>query len=76
MLLLLLIILLLLLQHVSKKAVEWGVSMEVMAQLRFDLPATFRFHKQRSVDIEVDLIRFAHNSTSRTKFLYQPNEKT
>ena len=54
-------------QHIGKKATEWGVSMEVMAELRFDLPATYKFHKQRSVDIEVDLIRFAHNTTSRTK---------
>lgn len=33
--------------------------MEVMAELRFDLSATYKFHKQRSVDIEVDLIRFS-----------------
>ena len=32
--------------------------MEVMAQLRFDLPKTYKFHKKQSVDIEVDLIRF------------------
>ena len=62
-------------QHVSKKAAEWGVSMEVMAELRFDLPATYKFHKQRCVDIEVDLIRFAHNSTSKTKLYCQKNAK-
>ncbi|KAI0223949.1 Methyltransferase-like protein 5 [Lamellibrachia satsuma] len=61
--------------HVSKKAAEWGVSMEVMAELRFDLPATYKFHKQRSVDIGVDLIRFAHNSTSKTKLYCQKNAK-
>ena len=47
-------------QHIKKKAAEWGVSFEVMAELRFDLPATYKFHKQKSVDIEVDLIRLAH----------------
>ncbi|PNH10838.1 Methyltransferase-like protein 5, partial [Tetrabaena socialis] len=31
---------------------------EVLAQLRYDLPATMKFHKQKSVDIEVDLWRF------------------
>lgn len=30
----------------------------VLAQLRFDIPATYKFHKRDSVDIEVDLIRF------------------
>ena len=53
-------------QHIEKKAAEWGVTMEVMAQLRFDLPATYRFHKQKSVDIEVDLIRFAHVDKHKT----------
>ncbi|EFJ44537.1 hypothetical protein VOLCADRAFT_106378 [Volvox carteri f. nagariensis] len=33
-------------------------SAEVVAQLRYDLPATMKFHKQKSVDIEVDLWRF------------------
>ncbi|KAG2489136.1 hypothetical protein HYH03_012362 [Edaphochlamys debaryana] len=33
-------------------------SAEVLAQLRYDLPATMKFHKQKSVDIEVDLWRF------------------
>lgn len=58
---------LLLLQHIEKKAAEWEVSMEVMAELRFDLPATYRFHKQKSVDIEVDLIRFSHESKHKAK---------
>ncbi|GIL55814.1 hypothetical protein Vafri_11173 [Volvox africanus] len=33
-------------------------SAEVLAQLRYDLPATMKFHRQKSVDIEVDLWRF------------------
>lgn len=33
-------------------------SAEVLAQLRYDLPATYKFHKQKSKDIEVDLWRF------------------
>ena len=33
-------------------------SADVLAELRYDLPATMRFHKQKSVDIEVDLWRF------------------
>eukprot|EP00879_Flechtneria_rotunda_P025023 GHRR01026555.1.p1 GENE.GHRR01026555.1~~GHRR01026555.1.p1 ORF type:complete len:187 (+),score=56.65 GHRR01026555.1:799-1359(+) len=46
--------------HVQKVALkELGcMSAEVLAELRYNLPATMRFHKQSSVDIEVDLWRF------------------
>ena len=54
-------------QHLQKKAVDWGVDFEVLAQLRFDLPQTYRFHKQKSVDIEVDLVRFAHKQKASHK---------
>ncbi len=47
--------------HIEKKAAEWGFKMEVVAELKFDLPATYKFHKQKSVDIEVDFIRFSKN---------------
>lgn len=33
-------------------------SAEVLAQLRYDLPASYKFHKEKSRDIEVDLWRF------------------
>jgi len=33
--------------------------MDVVAELRFDLPNTYKFHKKRSVDVQVDLYRFA-----------------
>ncbi|CAI5762121.1 rRNA N6-adenosine-methyltransferase METTL5 [Podarcis lilfordi] len=46
-------------QHIQKKADEWNVKMEVLAELRYDLPASFKFHKKKSVDIEVDFIRFS-----------------
>jgi len=46
--------------HVTKKAADWGVKMRVIAQLRYNLPSTYKFHKKSSVDIEVDFIRFAH----------------
>jgi predicted RNA methylase len=45
-------------QHIEKKAKEWGVKMEVVAQLRWDIPHMYKFHKQQSLDIEVDFIRF------------------
>lgn len=49
-------------QHLFKKAEEWGVDVAVLAQLRFDIPATYKFHKRRSVDVEVDLIRLQKRS--------------
>ncbi|XP_061413365.1 rRNA N6-adenosine-methyltransferase METTL5 [Lethenteron reissneri] len=49
-------------QHIRKKAEEWKVNMEVIAELRYDLPASYKFHKKNSVDIEVDFIRFSFKS--------------
>ena len=46
-------------EHIKKKAEEWGVTIDILAEMRFDLPATYKCHKKRSVDIEVDLIRFS-----------------
>ncbi|KAH0621470.1 hypothetical protein JD844_022822 [Phrynosoma platyrhinos] len=46
-------------QHIQKKADEWKVKMDVLAELRYDLPASYKFHKKKSVDIEVDFIRFS-----------------
>jgi predicted RNA methylase len=45
-------------EHILAKAADWGVRAHVLAELRFDLPATYRFHKKLSVDIKVDFIRF------------------
>ena len=46
-------------EHIIKKAEsEWNVQAEVLAQLKYDLPATYKHHKKVSVDIEVDLLRF------------------
>jgi len=46
-------------EHIFKKAADWGVQIKVIAELRYDLPATYKHHKKTSVDIEVDLIRFS-----------------
>ncbi|KAG9477299.1 hypothetical protein GDO78_002606 [Eleutherodactylus coqui] len=35
--------------HVQKKAADWKVKMEVVAELRYDLPASYKFHKKKSV---------------------------
>ncbi|KAB0801984.1 hypothetical protein PPYR_04170 [Photinus pyralis] len=44
--------------HVLKFAKANDVKAEVLAQLRYDLPTTYKFHKKDSVDIEVDFFRF------------------
>lgn len=36
-------------EHIQKKAHDWGVKMEVLAELRYDLPASYKFHKKKSV---------------------------
>ncbi|CAK9028093.1 6-P2ase 3) (PFK/FBPase 3) (6PF-2-K/Fru-2, partial [Durusdinium trenchii] len=42
----------------KKKALdEWRVSFEVVAQLRFNIPRMYKFHRKESADVAVDLIR-------------------
>lgn len=40
---------------IRRKASEWSVKPEVIAKLRYNLESTYKFHKQKSVDIEVDV---------------------
>ncbi|XP_012939488.1 rRNA N6-adenosine-methyltransferase METTL5 isoform X2 [Aplysia californica] len=47
-------------EHILKKASDWGVDVTVIAQLRYDLANTLKFHKKKAVDIEVDFYRFSH----------------
>lgn len=44
--------------YIQKKATELGLEFEVVAELRYDLPASYKVHKKKSVDIEVDFLRF------------------
>lgn len=44
--------------HFIRLAESLGVGLQVVAELRFDLPATYAFHRETSVDIAVDLLRF------------------
>jgi len=37
---------------------DWGFpDSEVVAEMRFDIPKSYDFHKSKSKDVEVDLIR-------------------
>jgi rRNA N6-adenosine-methyltransferase METTL5 len=44
--------------HIDRKVRSWGAVPEVLAQLRFDIPNMYGFHKRKAVDVEVDLWRF------------------
>ena len=49
--------------HIVRKAKDsWKVDCEIVAQLRYDLPASYKHHKKASVDIDVDFIRFTTDS--------------
>lgn len=48
------------LQHFVSLSESQGYRMEVVAELRYELPKVHKFHKQKSKDIEVDLYRFTH----------------
>lgn len=45
-------------EHIEDKAKQHNVKMDVLAELRFNLDASYKFHRRKSVDIEVDFIRF------------------
>lgn len=47
--------------YILKKALQFGAKGRVIAELRYDLPKAYKFHKKASVDVQVDFIRFALN---------------
>ncbi|KAF2355117.1 Methyltransferase small domain [Trinorchestia longiramus] len=49
-------------KHLLRKATALGLTGEVLAELRYDLPKTYNFHKKDSVDVHVDFIRFVKKS--------------
>jgi len=58
--------------HIIKKVNDWGVKMQVLANLRYNLPQSYKFHKKSTVDIEVDYMRFTNKPVMRHKqpFMY------
>lgn len=51
---------------ILRKVGRMGIKATVIAQLRWNLPNTMRFHKKKSQDIEVDLIRFDTTALHQT----------
>ncbi|XP_061993805.1 uncharacterized protein LOC133711716 [Rosa rugosa] len=57
--------------HVKRAALQQfnASSAEVICELRYDLPQTYKFHKKREVDIAVDLWRFVPKSKQGSRDL-------
>lgn len=47
-------------RHIVKKVKDWGMKGSVIAEMKFQLPQTYRFHKQQSMNIAVDIWRVYH----------------
>lgn len=41
---------------------DFGCTAEVVAELKFDIPKAYKFHKKESMDVMVDLLRFENPS--------------
>ena len=52
-----------LLKYISSNFPNKVESVKVVAQMKFDIPQMYKFHKQKSVDVEVDLIRVSIKET-------------
>ncbi|XP_072943443.1 rRNA N(6)-adenosine-methyltransferase METTL5 [Epargyreus clarus] len=48
---------------IDKKVREWDVDGYVVAELEFELPASYKFHRQEAVEISVDLWKLSHPYT-------------
>jgi predicted RNA methylase len=48
--------------HFKRLADKNEYNIEVLAELKYDIPKTFKFHKEKTKDIYVDLYRFTHKS--------------
>lgn len=46
---------------------KWKMGVEVVAEMKFDIPNMYKFHKQNCVDVEVDLIRVFWEDESENK---------
>ncbi|PIA13986.1 S-adenosyl-L-methionine-dependent methyltransferase [Coemansia reversa NRRL 1564] len=51
-------------EHLIKKVQSWGYECEVLAELKFDIPMMYKFHKKKTVDVQVDLLRIVLRGAS------------
>uniref|UniRef100_A0A8C4SCW1 Methyltransferase-like protein 5 n=1 Tax=Erpetoichthys calabaricus TaxID=27687 RepID=A0A8C4SCW1_ERPCA len=57
-------------EHIQKKADDWNVKMEVIAELKYDLPASYKFHKKTSILYDQHSLRRYKMSQNRTSILF------
>ena len=43
--------------YLLNKVASWGMEVSVVAEMKFDIPNTYKFHQKKCVDVEVDLLR-------------------
>ena len=55
-------------QHIMKTCLSMEVKAEVQSQVKFDLKNTYRCHKKKSLDVEVDFIRFTFKNDKENFF--------
>lgn len=53
-------------QHFARIAKSKNLSLEVVAELKFDLNKTYSFQRSQSKDISVALLRFSHMQSGLT----------
>ncbi|ORZ38220.1 S-adenosyl-L-methionine-dependent methyltransferase [Catenaria anguillulae PL171] len=53
-------------EYLKKRAADWGCDFEVVAEMKFDIPQMYKFHKKKSVDVMVDLIRLERKPPSNS----------
>ena len=49
-------------KHILKKFNNQEIEAKVIAELRYDLPASYKHHKKKTLDIEVDFVRFSNKN--------------
>ena len=47
--------------YLINKAKQWNINIEIIAQMKFDIPKLYNFHTNKTKDIQVDFIRFSHH---------------
>ena len=52
--------------HFARLAAAWSVRLDVIAELRFPVPATYAFHRDAERDIAVDLLRFERGAKAKS----------
>jgi predicted RNA methylase len=55
--------------HLAHLAETWNVGCALVAELNFDIPATYAFHKAESLDVKVDLLCFFKGAHPHRKSL-------